>query len=127
MAGSRGSARLFRLFSAVLAVLLIAGEAARWWGDPRFLPLALDELLIGAVLIAGALAARLGPLLLLIGWALLAGHTLGLLIPTLDHLLSGPPKDSASFYATLLSAMLAVEIAALLFSVVHLHRASHRL
>lgn len=114
--------KFLRIFSAIVAALLFAGETARWWGNPRFIPLAFDELLLAAILIGGARSRRFGTLPLAIGWAALAGHTLGQLVPTLDHLLAGPPKDSANFYAVILTIMLAVEIAALSCSVKLAHR-----
>lgn len=104
-----------RLFTIVVAVLLAGGEVARWWGNPRFLPLAFDELLVAAALLAAALSARrFGAAPLAAAWGLFCGLTLSLLVPTLDHLLFGPPKESgAVFYSVTLSLMLAAGLLAL--------------
>lgn len=97
------------LLTIAMALLLAGGEAARWWGQARFVPLALDELLVAALMTGSALAAwRLGPILLAAAWSVFCGLILGLLVPTLDHLLYGPPKESAGFYALVLAAMLCV-------------------
>ncbi|MGE0666669.1 MAG: hypothetical protein AB7O49_08935 [Sphingomonadales bacterium] len=103
---------LLRLLTAAIGLLLAAGEVARWWGQARFLPLAFDELLVAAGLLWAAWAGRrIG---LTTAWGAFCGFTLSLLVPTLDHLLYGPAKESAGFYAAVLSVMLAVGLAALL-------------
>lgn len=108
MPGSGKSERRLRRLAIVVASLILSGEVARWWGNPRFIPLAFDEMLIAAALTWAALARRFGTLPLVAAWALLAGHMLSLLVPTLDHLLFGPPKAKAGFYAAALSIMLAI-------------------
>ena len=107
-----------RLFTVIIALLLAGGEVARWWGNPRFLPLAFDELLVGAALLAASLSTRrYGAAPLVAAWGLFCGLTLSLLVPTLDHLLFGPPKESgAVFYSVILSLMLAAGLAALGFA-----------
>ncbi len=101
-----------RLFTAVIALLVGAGEIARWWGQDRFLPLAFDELLVsGALLWAAKTGSRIG---LTTAWGAFCGFTLSLLVPTIDHLLYGPPKDSAGFYTVVLAAMLTAGMGALL-------------
>lgn len=104
-----------RLFTIVIALLLAGGEIARWWGNPRFVPLAFDELLVGCALLAAALSLRrLGPAPLAAAWGLFCGLALSLLMPTLDHLLFGPEKESgAVFYSVTLSVMLLVGLLAL--------------
>lgn len=104
-----------RFFTILIAVLLAGGEIARWWGDPRFLPLAFDELLVGLAMLAAALGLRrFGPAPLAAGWGLFCGLAVSLLMPTLDHLLFGPEKASgAVFYSVTLSVMLLVGLAAL--------------
>lgn len=104
-----------RLFTIIVALLLAGGEVARWWGNPRFLPLAFDELLVGAAMLAAALSARRhGPAPLAAAWGLFCGLVLSLLMPTLDHLLFGPEKPSGVvFYSVTLSVMLAVGLLAL--------------
>lgn len=102
-----------RLFTIVIALLLAGSETARWWGDPRMVPLAFDEWLIAAALFWAAWAApRRGVWPLALAWALVSGWVLALLVPTLDHLLLGEPKASAMFYAAMLGAMQAVAVAA---------------
>ena len=101
--------KLLRIVSLAIAFLLAAGEIARWWGDPRFVPLAFDELLVASALAASALAAnRKGHAPLAAAWGLYSGLMLSLLVPTLDHLLFGPPKESAAFYGITLAALLAL-------------------
>jgi hypothetical protein len=104
-----------RAVTFLFALLLAGGEIARWWGQPRFLPMALDELLVAAAMIAAAaLAPRHGPAPLAAAWGLFCGLALALLVPTLDHLLFGPPKASAGFYSVVLGLTLLVGLGALL-------------
>jgi hypothetical protein len=101
------------IFTIIAALLLGAGEAARWWGDPRFHPLALDEMLVAAAMVwAGLAERRLGAGPLVLAWGAFCGLVLALLAPTLDHLLHGPPKESALFYAAVLAMMLAIGLIA---------------
>lgn len=104
-----------RIFTIIVALLLAGGEVARWWGNPRFLPLAFDELLVAAAMLWASLGARrLGPAPLAASWGLFCGLIASLLMPTLDHLLFGPPKPGgAVFYSVILSAMLAAGLLAL--------------
>jgi hypothetical protein len=90
-----------------VALLLAAGETARWWGSARLIPLAFDEWLV-AVALAGAAwtAPRSGTGPLAAAWGLFSGLMLGLLVPTLDHLIFGPAKDSATFYSVVLAVLL---------------------
>jgi hypothetical protein len=107
--------RSLRVLTVVVALLLALGEVARWWGQARLVPLAFDELLVAAAMLwAAAIAPRAGSAPLAAAWGLFCGLTLGLLVPTLDHLLHGPPKASAGFYAIVLAAMLAVGVWAVL-------------
>ena len=106
---------LLRILTLIVALLLAVGEIARWWGQPRFLPLALDELLVAlAMVLAASFTNRFGAAPRAAAWARFCGLTLALLVPTLDHLLFGPPKASAGFYAAILAAMLFLGLAALL-------------
>lgn len=96
-----------RILTLFVAAMLALGELARWWGDPRLVPMAFDELLVAAVMLGCVVAARRrGPAVLLLGWGLYCGLIVSLLVPTLDHLLFGPPKESAVFYAVILAVML---------------------
>ena len=103
--------RSLRVLTVIVALLMALGEVARWWGQARLVPLAFDELLVAAAMLgAAAMAPRAGTGPLAAAWGLFCGLTLGLLVPTLDHLLYGPPKASAGFYAIVLAAMLAVGV-----------------
>ena len=114
-----------RLVTVLVALLLGGGEIARWWGQMRLLPMALDELLVaGAMLGAAALAGRVGSGPLAAAWGAYCGLVLSLLVPTLDHLLGGPPKPSAPFYALVLAAMLLVGLWALLRALALVREAS---
>ena len=44
--------------ACVVALLLAAGQIARFWGKPRFVPMAVDELLVAAALLFAAWRAR---------------------------------------------------------------------
>lgn len=106
--------KVLRILTGLVALLLAGGEVARWWGNPRFLPLAFDELLVGAAMLAAAaMAGRWGAPPLATAWGLFCGLVLGLLVPTLDHLLHGPEKASAGLYAGILSAMFLIGLVAL--------------
>ncbi len=103
----------FRIITFAAGSLLAASELARWWGSPRLVPLAFDEVLVGGALALAALGARRSPAALAAAWGAFCGLMLSLLIPTLDHLLNGPPKQSAGFYGVVLTAMLAAGLGAL--------------
>ena len=94
--------------AAYLAALLIsAGELARFGASPRFFPMALDELFIAAALVWAAW--RSGPdgaLWHLPAWGLFCGLSLVLLVETADHQLHGPVKPAGPFYLAALGAML---------------------
>lgn len=98
-----------RALTLLVASLLALGEISRWWGDLRFVPLALDEIAVAAAMCAAALAARrIGPVPLAAAWASFCGLAVSLLVATLDHLFHGPPKERAVFYSVILAAMLAL-------------------
>ena len=102
-----------RLFTIVIALLLAVSETARWWGDARMVPLAFDEWLLAAALLSAAWGARgRGAWPLALAWMLVSGWVLALLVPTLDHLLFGEAKASATFYAVMLGAMQATALGA---------------
>jgi hypothetical protein len=102
-----------RLLSFVIALLLALGEAARWWGSARMVPLAFDEWLVAGALAGAAwIMPRRGTGPLAAAWGLFSGLMLGLLIPTLDHLLFGPEKANAAFYAIILAVLLALGLLA---------------
>lgn len=108
---------ILRAATLIVSVLLALGEVGRWWGDPRFLPLAFDELFVSAAMILAAMfAPRIGAGPLAAAWGLFCGLILGLLAESLDHLLFGPPKESAVFYSAILTIMLAAGMWALVLA-----------
>ncbi|MFA7440928.1 MAG: hypothetical protein WCZ66_08140 [Sphingomonadaceae bacterium] len=91
-----------RIITLVVGLLLGGGEIARWWGDARFVPLAFDELFVSAALLLAA--ARPRATIFAAGWGMFCGLAVTLLVPTVDHVVHGPPKDGAIFYTVILSA-----------------------
>ena len=93
----------------VVAALISAGEIARFWGNPRFFPMAFDELLIAAVLIwAGTRATGDAARWHLAAWSGSCGLVLVLLVETAGHLIHGPIKTAGPIYLAALGAMLAL-------------------
>jgi fucose 4-O-acetylase-like acetyltransferase len=93
----------------VVALLIAAGEVARFGGSARFVPMALDELLIAAALVAAAWRApRDGARWHVAAWGAFCGFVLVLLVETADHQLHGPAKTAGPIYLAALSVMLAV-------------------
>lgn len=93
----------------VVAFLIAAGEIARFWGKARFIPMALDELLVaGALVWAASRAPRDGARWHVAAWAAFCGLTLVLLVETADHQLHGPAKAAGPIYLAALSTMLGV-------------------
>ena len=74
-----------------LAGLISLGEVARFWGDVRFIPMALDELLVAAVLIwAGWRGRNQDAQPHLVAWGAFSGLMLVLLVQTAAHQIHGP-------------------------------------
>ena len=98
--------------SAVMVALLVsAGEIARFWGSARFVPMALDELLVAAALAWAAWRSpRDGAVWHLPAWGAFSGFTLVLLVETLDHQMHGPAKEAGTLYLATLSGMLALGV-----------------
>jgi len=94
--------------SAYLVALLIsAGEIARFWGSDRFFPMVLDELLVALALVWAAWRSRQdGACWHLAAWSAFCGVTLVLLVETADHQIHGPAKAAGPIYLAALSAML---------------------
>lgn len=91
------------------ALAISAGEVARFWGSERFIPLALDELLIAAALLWAAWRApHDGARWHLAAWSALCGLALVLLVETADHQMHGPAKADGPVYLVALTAMLIV-------------------
>ena len=93
---------------AVAVALLIAlGEVARFWGSARFVPMALDELLVAAALLWAAFRSRRdGAAWHLTAWGALCGLVLVLLAETADHQIHGPPKAAGPVYLAALGLLL---------------------
>lgn len=116
--------KTLRTVTCFVAILLAASEIARWWGQPRFMPMALDELLVAGAMLAAAVSMKHAERgWLAAAWGIYCGFVLSLLVPTIDHLLGGPPKASAGFYTAILGAMLVVGMWALVRAI-HLIRAA---
>lgn len=93
--------------ACLVALIISAGELARFWTSERFVPMALDELLVAAALIWAAWRARQGDARWhLAAWSGLCGLTLVLLVETAGHQMHGPAKAAGPLYLTVLSAML---------------------
>jgi hypothetical protein len=92
-----------------IAIVISAGEIARFWGSGRFIPMALDELLIAAALIWAAWRSRSdGAFWHLPAWGAFCGLALVLLIETADHQIHGPAKAAGPIYLAALGIMLIV-------------------
>ena len=93
----------------LIALVISAGEIARFWGSERFIPMALDELFIAAALVWAAWRSRYdGAGWHLAAWGAFCGLALVLLVQTADHQMHGPAKAAGPIYLTALSAMLCV-------------------
>lgn len=100
---------MLKWLALAIALLLSAGEIARFWGSARFFPMAFDELLVAAALVWAAWRApRDGARWHVAAWGLFSGFVLVLLVETIDHQLHGPAKAAGAFYLVALSAMLLV-------------------
>jgi peptidoglycan/LPS O-acetylase OafA/YrhL len=97
--------------ACLVALLISAGEIARFRESERFVPMALDELLIAAALMWAATRSR--PDGHLAAWGALCGLALVLLVETLDHQMHGPGKAAGPIYLAALGAMLIVGLWAL--------------
>jgi fucose 4-O-acetylase-like acetyltransferase len=93
--------------ASVVALLISLGEISRFWGSERFIPMAMDELLIAAALVWAAWRARSdGAFWHLAAWSAFCGFVLVLLVETADHQMHGPAKAAGPFYLAALGAML---------------------
>lgn len=102
-----------RIVTFAVALALALGEIARCWGQPRFAPMAFDEILVAGAMAWAAFDPRRAAPRLVAAWGVYCGLMMALLVPTLDHLMAGPHKPSAGFYAVVLAAMLALGLWAL--------------
>jgi hypothetical protein len=93
----------------LIAFLIAAGEIARFWGNERFIPMALDELLVAAALAWAAWRSRRdGAVWHLPAWGALSGLALVLLVETADHQMHGPAKAAGPVYLVALGALLLI-------------------
>jgi hypothetical protein len=91
----------------LVALLISAGEIARFWGSERFIPMAMDELLISAALVWAAWRGPSdGACWHLAAWGPFRGLVLVLLVETADHQMHGPAKAAGPIYLAALGAML---------------------
>jgi hypothetical protein len=101
--------RTLNALACFVAGVIVAGELARFWASSRFIPMALDELLVASALIWAAWRSRRdGAIWHLAAWGSFSGLSLVLLVDTADHQLHGPAKEAGGIYLGVLSAMLAV-------------------
>jgi hypothetical protein len=101
--------RALNTLACAVALLLAAGEIARFWGSERFIPMALDELLVSAALAWAAWRSRQdGALWHLAAWGAFCGLVLVLLVETAGHQMHGPPKAAGPIYLAALGGMLIV-------------------
>lgn len=95
--------------AVVMALLIAAGEVARYGASARFVPMAFDELLVAAALLWAAWRARRdGARWHVAAWGAFCGLVLVLLVETAGHQLHGPAKAAGPFYLAALSSMLAI-------------------
>lgn len=93
----------------LVALVIAAGEVARYWGSARFFPAAVDELAVAAALLWAAWrASRDGAGWHLAAWGSLCGLALVLLVETADHQLHGPAKANGTTYLIVLGVLLAL-------------------
>ena len=93
--------------ACLTAFLISAGEIARFWGSARFIPMAIDELLIAAALVWAAWrSAYDGACWHLAAWGAFSGLSLVLLVETADHQMHGPAKAAGPVYLATLGVML---------------------
>jgi hypothetical protein len=98
----------------LVALLISFGEIARFWGSERFIPMAVDELVIATALLWAAWRARShGAIWHLPAWSAFCGLVLVLLVETADHQMHGPAKAAGPFYLAALGAMLILGLWAL--------------
>lgn len=106
--------RSLSIAACTVAFLVTAGEIARYWSNPRFVPVAFDELIVAAILgWAAWRGPQSGARAHLIGWGAFCGLMLVALIETAGHLIHGPAKANGPVYLAALAAMLALGLWAL--------------
>jgi hypothetical protein len=100
---------MLNITACLIALAISAGEFARYWGSERFIPMALDELLVALALGFAAWRSRYaGAVWHLPAWGAFCGLVLVLLVETAGHQMHGPPKADGPIYLAALSVMLMV-------------------
>lgn len=105
--------RILNRLAIFVATIISAGEIARFWGDPRFFPMAFDELLVAAALVWASWRSRhddtgAGAAWHLAAWSAFCGMVLVLLIETANQQIHGPVKAAGPVYLAALGTMLAL-------------------
>lgn len=101
--------KALNVLACLVAFVISAGEIARFWGSERFIPMALDELLVAAALTWAAWRSRRdGACWHLAAWGGFCGLTLVLLVETAGHQMHGPVKAAGPVYLAALGTMLVV-------------------
>lgn len=103
--------RTLNTLGCLVAILISAGEIARFWGSERFFPMAFDELLVAAALGWAVWRSRVdGPRWHLPAWGALCGLALVLFVDTADHQLHGPAKAAGPIYLTALGILITLSL-----------------
>jgi hypothetical protein len=88
------------VLAVLLGIALPAGETIRKWGTDFFLPLFVDDFIMGALLIAGAWQARRtdfrAPRFLLTAWAFSSGMLFLSFFGNLERLVQQAPTQRRS-------------------------------
>ena len=116
--------KALNILACLFALLIAAGEIARFWGSPRFVPLAFDELLVAAALLWAAWRSRRdGALWHAPAWGALTGFALVLFVDTAGHQMHGPAKAAGPLYLAALGGMIAIGLWAVIRAVRLIRRA----
>lgn len=100
--------------ATAVAALLFLGEAARFWGDARFFPMAFDELGVAALLVwAATRAPHKAVPWHLVAWGAFCGMVMVLLVETASHQIHGPQKAAGPVYLVALGTLLLIGLWAL--------------